>query len=151
MAYIPEDARWYIADLVLEHHVTGDTRNLVHVNIHLIEAGSPDEAYEKAMTLGKESELAYTNADGKEVRSVFRGLRDLNVIHDKLEDGAELAYEESVDVPEAELASSLSAKEDLGVFRKRQAKPELMQFASGDIIKQLKDAGFTPGQLAGEA
>ena len=151
MAYIPEDARWYIADLVVEHRVQGDSRNLVHVNIHLIEAGSPDEAFDKATARGRESEFIYTNPDGKQVQAIFRGLRDLNVIHDPLQDGAELAYEESVDVPEAKLASSLSSKEDLGAFRNRVAKQELMQFTPGDIIKQLKDAGFTPDQLEGEA
>lgn len=151
MAFIPENARWYIADLVVEHRVDGDSRNLVHVNIHLIEAGSPEEAFAKAVKLGQESEFVYTNTDGKDVRAVFRGLRDLNVVHDPLEDGVELTYEESVDVPEAKLTSSLSSKDELSVFRKREAKQELMQFTSGGIIKSLKDAGFTPEQLAGEA
>ena len=77
MAYIPKDARWYLADIVLEHTIEGDARNLVHVNIHLIAADSPDQAYEKAMMLGRESEQTYTNTVGREVRVTFRGLRDL--------------------------------------------------------------------------
>src|SRR5579862_35588 len=84
MAYIPKDARWYLADVVLEHTVDGDPRNVVHVNIHLIEAESPERAYEKAIALGRDSAQAYVNTDGREVRVTFRGLRDLNVIHDAL-------------------------------------------------------------------
>jgi hypothetical protein len=93
MAYIPKDARWYLADVVLEHTVESDPRNVVHVNIHLVEADSPERAYQKAYGLGRDAEQVYANSDGKEVRVVFRGLRDLNVIHEALEDGAELTYE----------------------------------------------------------
>jgi hypothetical protein len=87
MAFIPKDARWYLADVVLEHTVEADPRNVVHVNIHLVEADSPER--EKACALGRDAEQVYANSDGKEVRVVFRGLRDLNVIHEALEDGAE--------------------------------------------------------------
>jgi hypothetical protein len=90
MGFIPKDARWYLAGLVLEHTVEGDPRNVVHVNTHLIEADSPDEAYQKANALGRAGELEYANSDGKQVRVAFRGLRDLDVIHEDLEDGAEL-------------------------------------------------------------
>ena len=40
----PKDARWYLADVVVEHTVEGDPRNVVHVNVHLIEADSPGGA-----------------------------------------------------------------------------------------------------------
>lgn len=83
MAYIPKNARWYLADVVLEHAVEGDPRNVVHVNLHLIEAESPERAYQKAIALGQASEQVYANPDGREVRVTFRGLRDLNVIHDE--------------------------------------------------------------------
>jgi hypothetical protein len=99
MGFLPEGARWYLAGLVLEHTIEGDPRNVVHVNTHLIEAGSPEEAYRKANALGRASELAYANTEGKQVRVAFRGLRDLDVIHDNLEDGAELFYEERVGIP----------------------------------------------------
>ncbi len=122
MAYIPKDARWYLADVVLEHTIEGDPRNVVHINLSLIEAASPEEAYDKAMKLEKESEQTYENTDGKQVRVVFRGLRDLNVIHDALEDGAELAYAEEIGVPESELSASLPHKYKLGVFAPRQRK-----------------------------
>jgi hypothetical protein len=85
MAYVPNDAKWYLAWLVLEIIVEDDPRNIVHINLMLIRADSPGEAYEKAIELGKESEISYENPDGKSVVHVFRGIRDLNVIHDELE------------------------------------------------------------------
>lgn len=116
MGFIPPNARWYLADVVLEHRVDGDARNIVHVNTHLVEAGSPDEAYDKAMNLGRNSEHEYENTDGRRVRLVFRGLRELNVIHDPLEDGAELMYTEQVGVSEERLRECIRAREQLAVF-----------------------------------
>jgi hypothetical protein len=144
MAYIPENARWYLADIVLKHVVQDDPRNVVHINIHLIEAASPELAYEKACALGRESQIVFPNTDGKEVRTVFRGIRGLTVIHDKLEDGAELIYEELIGVPEAKLAGLVSPKADLAVFRERQSgfatgAPNLMPES---VMEKMGEAGF---------
>jgi hypothetical protein len=43
---MPRGARWYVADVVLEHVIGGDPRNVVHVNRLWISARSADEAYE---------------------------------------------------------------------------------------------------------
>ena len=116
MGYVPPDARWFIADLILEFIIEEDHRNVVHVNIHLIEARTPDQAYQKALDLGKASEQHYVNTDGKQVQLRFRGLRDLNVIHDELEDGAELIYEEIDCVSEDQIQGWIKLKHALGVF-----------------------------------
>ena len=116
MGYIPAEARWYIADVILEHRIEDDPRNVVHVNIHLIEAASPDEAYEKALALGRADEMVYENSDGAMVRVAFRGLRDLNVIHEALEDGAEILYEKQIDVPEVRLRTMARERPELSVF-----------------------------------
>ncbi len=42
MGYIPEDAKWYIAELVMEFQIESDSRNVVHVTIVLIRADSPE-------------------------------------------------------------------------------------------------------------
>ena len=55
MGYIPEDAKWYLADLVEEITVEGDPRNVVHTNMTLVRADSPEEAYQKAVQLGTAS------------------------------------------------------------------------------------------------
>jgi hypothetical protein len=91
MGYIPKDTKWYLADIVQEITVEGDPRNVVHTNLVLIRADSPEEAYEKAMELGTAGDQSWENADGKRVTFRFRGLRELNVIHDELEHGAELS------------------------------------------------------------
>ena len=120
MGYIPDDARWYLAEVILEHRVEGDPRNLVYTNMNLIEAESPEQAHAKALALGRSEEMEYENSDGRLVRVIFRGLRDLNVIHDPLEDGAELIYSEDVDVPEERLLRWVSSQEDIGVFAPRR-------------------------------
>ncbi|HEU5115068.1 MAG TPA: DUF4288 domain-containing protein, partial [Isosphaeraceae bacterium] len=122
MGDIPPDACWYLADLVMEFLVEGDARNVVHINIHLIRANSPQEAHARALTLGHESEQEFENTDGRLVRVLFRGLRDLNVIHDPLEDGAELIYEERIDVPEEQLQTFLTPRDSLGVFAPRSPR-----------------------------
>lgn len=153
MAYVPKDARWYLADVVLEHTVERDPRNVVHVNVHLIEADSPERAFEKATALGREAEQVYENTAGREVRVTFRGLRELNVIHDALEDGAELVFEESIHVPKEELTTWLRPKDELAVFRKREStfKRDAPNYMPESVMKSLEDAGFTRAEIEGEA
>jgi hypothetical protein len=117
MAFIPEQARWYIADVVLEHAIEDDPRNVVHINILLVEASSPEDAFAQALELGRSHEMEYLNTDGKQVTVRFRGLRALNVIHDELEHGAELLYEEEVGVPESRIRGWVREKSELNVFR----------------------------------
>ncbi len=56
MAYIPKDAQWYLADIVIEHRITNEPQNVLHINTTLIQASSPEEAYAHAQTLGQEME-----------------------------------------------------------------------------------------------
>jgi Domain of unknown function (DUF4288) len=142
MGFIPESARWYLADIVLEHLIEGDTRNVVHVNTHLVEAESPGEAYEKSLALGRLSEQQYLNTEFKRVQVVFRGLRGLDVIHDPLEDGAEVAYNESVGVSEEELSRWLVPKECLGVFASRGSKWDGPNYLPDSVVRLLEAEGF---------
>ena len=117
MSYIPKDARWYLAEIVMEIAVEGDPRNVVHMDTTLVRANSPNEAYDRAQELGTQGETRYPNSFGRMVTIRFRGLRSLEVIPDELEHGAELTYSERVGVPEEEIARLITAKERLGVFR----------------------------------
>ena len=45
---------WYLADLVVRFDVQDDPRGVVHINRCLVEAHDAEEAYVKAMALGKE-------------------------------------------------------------------------------------------------
>src|ERR1700737_4887901 len=116
VSYIPPAAQWYIAELVEEITVEDDPRNVVHRNLVLIRADSPEEAYGKALLLGREAETFYENPSGKHVRVTFRGLSELNVIHDELDHGAELLYKQSIGLPSEEIEKWILPKEQLSVF-----------------------------------
>lgn len=85
---------WYLADLV-----SADGGDVV-ITTHLVEAQHADEAYDKAMVLGSDS-------DG------FVGLHDLTEIHEPLGDGAELAFQSRRGVDPTAL---VVGKESLGLF-----------------------------------
>jgi len=151
MGFIPKDARWYLADIVLEHIIEGDPRNVLHVNTHLVEAESPEQAYEKALALGGDSELEYTNTDGKQVRVAFRGLRQLSVIDEALEDGAELAYREKVGVPEEQLRGLITPKERLNVFAPIEPKSGVPNYMPQSVLEMLMAEGFSREDVEGSA
>ena len=149
MAFIPKNARWYLADVVLEHVIEGERRNLVHVNMYLVEAASPEEALKKAAKLGREHQFRYLNTDGKRVRLRFRGIRELNVIHDDLEHGAELSYQEFVAVPESKLKRWSTPKKELGVFAPRRPRRGGPNYMPLSIMQDLVAAGFSRAEIEG--
>jgi len=102
--------------MVVVFTLAGAMENLVHINTVLIKADSPEMAYGKAMAMDEEHQQVFTNSDGEEVQVSFRGLRDLYPVYDRLEDGAELLYEESEAISEEDIAKIVTAKEDLAVF-----------------------------------
>ena len=126
MGFIPKDA--LLADVVLEHQIESEPRNVVHIDTYLIEAGSPDEAFEKGMAVGRENEREYQNTDDRIVRVIFRGLRELNVIHDPLEDGSEIMYAEHVGVTEEKLQQWCRPREKLGVFAPIEDKTDVPNY-----------------------
>ena len=68
MAYIPKDAKWYLAAMVEEITVEGDSRRIVHKNWTLIRGDSPEDAYRKAHELGRKSDVPYENPNGRLVQ-----------------------------------------------------------------------------------
>jgi hypothetical protein len=137
MAFTPKDAIWYIAQLVLEITVEGESQNVVHVNYLLVRADSPEEAYEKALRLGSEHETTYLNQQGKRVQIVFRGLHNLTAVYEPLENGSELWYEETVGVSQKNLDSLVACKESLGVFRSIEKNPG-PDYASAEIQREAR-------------
>lgn len=117
MGFIPADAKWYLAEIVEEIWIDGERDNIVHTNVVLVRADSPEEPYDRAVELGMQGEITCSNPDGKVVRTRYRGLRDPNVIHDELEHGAELIYGWRTGVSEHEILRWVERKEDLGFFR----------------------------------
>jgi hypothetical protein len=139
MAFIPENARWYIVDVVLEHTIEGDLRNVVHIDILLVEASSPEDAYTRALELGRSHEMEYLNTDGKQVTVRFRGLRALNVVHDELEHGAELLYEEEVGVPESRIRGWVREKSELNVFRPIEEETDRPNYMPASVWQDVLD------------
>jgi len=155
MPYIPKDAKWYVAELVMECRIEGESRNVVHVNIVLVRADSPEEAFEKAEQLGKEGEDSYLNHLDQKTVWIYRGLRDLNVIHDELEHGAELMFEEKIDVSEDVVQGIITTKSQLNVFRSDEpgdsSKPnygckEIME----EVLRMVNDSAAQHGVGADE-
>ena len=139
MGYIPKDAKWWIADLVEEITIQGDSRNVVHRNTVLIRADSAEEAYKKALLLGREGNLSYQNASRKRVRIRFRGIAQLDVIHDELQHGAELFYSEEVSVPRKQIQRWVKRKRELEAFRPHRfryprGRPD---YGARDIMEQV--------------
>src|SRR5437867_8039774 len=120
MGFIPKGAKWYLAEIVEEITVEGDPRNVVHTNLVLVRADSPEEAHERSLALGKQGETSYENLAGKRVTITFRGLHDLNVIHDELEHGGELSFTRTIGMSQDDLAKWVPPKEQLGVFAPRK-------------------------------
>jgi hypothetical protein len=138
MAFIPKGAEWYIAEIVEEIRVDDDPRNVVLRNLTLIRADSPTEAYEKALRIGKKGEVEYDNPEAKRVRVSFRGISHLDVIPDKLEDGAELSFQSQHGVSQEEIAGIQCPKEELDIFRKIR-KLDGPDFTSADVLQEVED------------
>jgi len=138
MGFIPDGAKWYLAEIVEEITIEDDPRNVVHRNLHLVRADSPEEAYQRAVDLGTAGDDSYDNVDGKRVTIRFRGLCYLKVIHDELEHGAELRYREDIAVDESTIQEWVASKEDLGAFRPIEFKPSPgPNYSSRDILEKL--------------
>jgi Domain of unknown function (DUF4288) len=142
VGYIPKDAEWYLAELVEELTVADDKRTMVWRNLTLIRANLPDEAYEKALDLGREAETEYLNPAGKLVRIRFRGISFMDVVHDPLEHGAELLFRSDTDLTEEQIEQLLRSKEELTIFQppRRLEGPDV---ASGEIVEELQDRGLS--------
>ncbi|HZB88772.1 MAG TPA: DUF4288 domain-containing protein [Terracidiphilus sp.] len=115
--WVPKDMEWFLADLIQQFTFV-DGSHSIYVNTLLVKATSVEQAYEKALGFGEVYNHNFTNTDQEEVKSSFRGLRDLYLIYETLEDGAELIYEEFEEITEEEIAAIVTPKEKLAAFEK---------------------------------
>jgi hypothetical protein len=136
MGYIPGDAKWYLATIVMEITVDGDARNIVHRNCTLVRADSPNEAYEKALALGKQGETEYTNPEDQLVRHCFRGLGELLVVYDEFEHGSELLFDQDINVSPKQIAGWIKSKEQLAVFQPIQPR-EGPDYSSKEVVEEV--------------
>ena len=105
---------FYIAELVQECRVEGYATSLVWVNIHIIKADSDNEAYAKAIKLGKTHNQKYkAGEDARNARWIFRGIRDLIPIYEKIADGAEILFEAHERMTEKRIRKMLRTRADI--------------------------------------
>lgn len=109
---------WYLAELIEEFRVEKQPTSLVHVNWVLVRADDDEAAYNKALEFGRKLDDQYQNTDGDLVIVTFRGLRNLNKIHEDLEDGAEITFELYEDIDRKDVEKMIAPKDQLALFRK---------------------------------
>src|SRR5215467_12958671 len=85
MTNSPESSRWYVAELTEEVTLEGDPLNVVHRKTRVIFADSPEDAYEKALSLITEHEISYLNEHKRAVRTRFWVLRDLDLSNEDMD------------------------------------------------------------------
>ena len=138
MAHVPNNTEWFLADIVQEIRVDGCQRNVVHINSVIVHASSPETAYARAMVMGRRGNTSYLNERGKRVTIRFRGLRNLDVIYDPLEDGCEIMYTERLGVTEKGVRKLVRPKRKLEVFLPIRARPGRPNFSSKEIMDEVK-------------
>ena len=139
MGYVPKDARWFVAELVVEIKVDEDLRNVVHVNMVLVNADSAEDAYARALELGATYGSVGVNEAGHAIVTTFLGLRDLWVMHDVPAHGAEVIFEEKVGVERKELQALITSKSELTIFTTWQPpSDETPDYASGWIVREMR-------------
>jgi hypothetical protein len=140
MGYVPADAQWYLAEIVLEMTIEGDTRNVVHTNALLVRADSPEQAYAAAIQLGRDAEISYDNPSGGLATTAFIGLRRLDVIYGQLEHGAEIYFYENIGVPRVDLEAMVKPKDALSVFMPREEpSDDRPDYASGEVMREVHE------------
>ena len=138
MAYIPQDAGWFFAELIEEIRVEGAERNIVHINFVLLKAHSPEEAYARAIKQGERANTDHLNLEGKQVSIRFRGLRNLDVIHEPLEDGCEITFSEKLGLSEEDIQKLVSPKDRLEASLPIRDHPDRPDYLSGEVMRMLQ-------------
>lgn len=113
-----EPVSWYLSREIIYFEFadqTGQDEYQVWENLILINAQSPEEAFQKALKHGYDSEEEVT-IDGRKGRSKFKGLKTLIPVYEDIEDGAEIEWLEYV-VEKDKLESLVKSKENLPAFQ----------------------------------
>jgi len=111
----PELDRWYIAELTEEVTLEGDPQNVVHRKTRVIFADSPQQAYEKALTMITEHEIGYLNEHHKTIRTRFWGLRELNLSNEDM-DRAGMLPESRIGIARRQNATGISPEQQFALL-----------------------------------
>ena len=85
-------------------------------NTILINAKDREQAYRKAIKIGRLGEMGYETTDGRMGTWRFEGLTSLLPIYEELEDGAEIIWREHENRTVKKIKSWVKAKEQLETF-----------------------------------
>lgn len=88
-------SKWFVATIILTCEIEGNPTVpgewTCIEQVHLLRGSDRDEAYEKALALGKSQETAYSNAEGHTVAWNFVGLENLvELLGERVRDGIEV-------------------------------------------------------------
>lgn len=98
MKKIRNNGDWYIAGIVERSENVGtgrsnpNRRGLTWLNHVLINADSPEKAYDKALRIGKAGTHRYKSTAGSTVQWKFIGIAELLPIYEDIADGAEITW-----------------------------------------------------------
>jgi len=140
MAYVPDDAHWFLAQIIEEIRVEGSKRNIVQINHVLVEATCPETAYIRAQEIGEQGETEYENPFGRKVTIRFRGLRNLDVIHFPLEHGCEIMFVEKLGMSETGVQKLIRRKDQLEAFRPIRGRRGRPRYESKSILDEMNHA-----------
>jgi hypothetical protein len=116
MVNAPIEDKWYVAELVQEFAIEGEQDNVIHCDMLLIHANSPEAAYDEAIRFGA-GDATYTNPEGKTVTARFRGLKSLHRMWEEPHHGALVSWEKRTGMSETELQAWLPSKKELDAFK----------------------------------
>ena len=89
---------WFLVEIIercepVDNDISKPLRRCtVWGNMHLIQAPSPEKAFDKAEKLGKEGNYAFKNVDKLDMKWEFVGIGDILPIYEDIEDKAELMW-----------------------------------------------------------
>jgi hypothetical protein len=138
MSKMPEDTRWFYATILIKIVVEGDPRNVMHANTVLVEARDAEEAYARALELGEEENRDDVNPLGKRVTFTFVGLSELDEIGPVLDHGTEIFFTEKVGLSDDEIAKRVCSKEELCSFKAKPERVDKPDYASIEIMAEVK-------------
>lgn len=113
-----DDLKWYLSYEILYFELDNALALQNHVvweNLVLINAGNAEEAYDKAIQHGLDSE-GEVKISGQNGKCKFKGLKKLIKIYEQIEDGAEIEWRE-YELSKEEVSALIPPKEKLHAFQ----------------------------------
>ena len=117
--------KWYVSEIIVQCSVGATKRKslLYERQIKIFKAGNSEDAYKRALKLGKQENFSYRNTLNQIVHWKFIALVELDVLDEKPKDGSEIYYSISRRKPKNEIKN----KKDLSVFwcERNKSKPAI--------------------------